>query len=68
MRSSLATPSWGGQAFLPAMLPKLRRLRDLAPTGTVLEVDGGVAEATAPDCREAGATLLVAGLGCLRRT
>jgi ribulose-phosphate 3-epimerase len=61
-------PGWGGQAFLPAMLPKLRRLRDLAPTATVLEVDGGVAEATAPDCREAGATLLVAGLGCLRRT
>lgn len=57
-------PGFGGQAFLPEMLPKIRRLRamcaerDLHP---VIEVDGGENAMTAAQAAEAGATAIVAG-------
>jgi ribulose-phosphate 3-epimerase len=57
-------PGFGGQAFLPEMLPKLRRLRaicrdrGLAP---VIEVDGGENVATVGQAAAAGATAIVAG-------
>jgi ribulose-phosphate 3-epimerase len=57
-------PGFGGQAFLPEMLPKIRRLRaicrerGLAP---VIEVDGGENAATAGEAVAAGATAIVAG-------
>lgn len=58
-------PGHGGQSFQPAALEKLRKLRaecerrGLQPD---LSVDGGVKYATtAPQCVEAGATVLVAG-------
>lgn len=57
-------PGFGGQPFLPEMLPKIRRLRamcaerDLNP---VIEVDGGENAATAARAAEAGATAIVAG-------
>jgi ribulose-phosphate 3-epimerase len=57
-------PGFGGQAFLPAMLPKIRRLRlvcearDLTP---IIEVDGGLNHARAAEAIDAGATALVAG-------
>ncbi len=57
-------PGFGGQAFLPEMLPKIRRVRamcsqrGLAP---VIEVDGGENEATAGLAAAAGATAIVAG-------
>jgi ribulose-phosphate 3-epimerase len=54
-------PGWGGQAFIPTSLAKLRRMRDLLPPPVVLEVDGGVDAGTAAGVVEAGATLLVAG-------
>ena len=54
-------PGWGGQAFIPASVGKLRRMRDLLGHGVVLEVDGGVDPTTAPGVAGAGATLLVAG-------
>ncbi len=54
-------PGWGGQAFLPASPAKLERLRELLPEETVLEVDGGIAAATAAECAAAGASLFVAG-------
>ncbi|HVE67276.1 MAG TPA: ribulose-phosphate 3-epimerase [Solirubrobacteraceae bacterium] len=54
-------PGWGGQAFLPGSPDKLRRMREAAGPGPVLEVDGGVDVATARRVVEAGATLLVAG-------
>jgi ribulose-phosphate 3-epimerase len=53
-------PGWGGQAFIPATLAKLARLRDLLG-GVAIEVDGGVDPVTAGPCAEQGATLLVAG-------
>jgi ribulose-phosphate 3-epimerase len=57
-------PGFGGQAFLPEMLPKIRRLRaicaerDLHP---IIEVDGGENAATAAQAAAAGATAIVAG-------
>ena len=57
-------PGFGGQAFLPAMLPKIRRVRELidqAKQPIELEVDGGIAPDTVRLVVEAGATVLVAG-------
>ncbi|MEB2314202.1 MAG: ribulose-phosphate 3-epimerase [Sorangiineae bacterium] len=57
-------PGFGGQAFLPSVLPKvaaLRQMIDRAGLSTELEVDGGVSPATARAVVEAGARVLVAG-------
>jgi ribulose-phosphate 3-epimerase len=54
-------PGWGGQAFIPRSLHRIRRLRALIGADRDLEVDGGVDRSTAGPCAEAGATLFVAG-------
>ena len=54
-------PGWGGQAFIPASLDKIRRLRALVGPDVEVEVDGGIDEETAGPCADAGATLFVAG-------
>jgi ribulose-phosphate 3-epimerase len=57
-------PGFGGQAFLPEMLPKIRRLRALCRErglAPVIEVDGGENTATAGQAAAAGATAIVAG-------
>jgi ribulose-phosphate 3-epimerase len=55
-------PGFGGQAFIPAMLPKIRRLREMIGDRPIhLEVDGGVTPETAPQVVAAGADVLVAG-------
>jgi len=58
-------PGFGGQAFIPNMLGKIRALRDMANarglTGLHIEVDGGINETTARQVEEAGADVLVAG-------
>ncbi len=57
-------PGFGGQDFIPEMLPKIFRLRQsIAQVGLRcdIEVDGGIHEATAPLVVQAGANLLVAG-------
>jgi ribulose-phosphate 3-epimerase len=54
-------PGWGGQAFIPASLAKLERLRAMLGPDTALEVDGGIDAHTAGQCARAGATLFVAG-------
>ena len=54
-------PGWGGQAFIPETLGKVRALRALLGPEPVIEVDGGVDAGTARTCVEAGATWLVAG-------
>ena len=54
-------PGWGGQAFLPGSLDKLRRLRTLLGPEVPIEVDGGIDAGTAARCAEAGATVFVAG-------
>lgn len=57
-------PGWGGQALIPATLPKLRDLRArLSERGlaTDIEIDGGVKVDNAASCAQAGASVLVAG-------
>ncbi|MBI4706251.1 MAG: ribulose-phosphate 3-epimerase [Deltaproteobacteria bacterium] len=57
-------PGFGGQAFLPAVLPKLRRLAQARQERGLeidLEVDGGVTPDTAALVAGAGAGVLVAG-------
>jgi ribulose-phosphate 3-epimerase len=54
-------PGWGGQAFIPASLDKIRRLRALVGPEVEVEVDGGIDRDTAGPCAEAGASLFVAG-------
>ncbi len=53
-------PGFGGQSFLPEVLPKVRWLRDQGYRGHV-EMDGGISHQTLPACVEAGANALVAG-------
>jgi ribulose-phosphate 3-epimerase len=59
-------PGWGGQAFIPASLDKVRRLRALIGPNVELEVDGGIDRDTAGPCADAGATLFVAGTSVFR--
>jgi len=54
-------PGWGGQRFLEASPGRIERLRAMAGSETVIEVDGGIAAETAARCAAAGATLFVAG-------
>lgn len=57
-------PGFGGQQFLPAMLPKIRRVREMiagAAHPIHIEVDGGIGPDTASPVVSAGANVLVAG-------
>ena len=53
-------PGFGGQAFIPETLEKIRELRRRAPQLDI-SVDGGINPATGRLCVEAGANALVAG-------
>jgi ribulose-phosphate 3-epimerase len=55
---------FGGQKFIPDMLPKIRSVRDEAARrglSLAIEVDGGINDQTARPCFENGATVFVAG-------
>jgi ribulose-phosphate 3-epimerase len=52
-------PGFGGQAFIPEMVDKVRRLKEM--TDLPIEVDGGITTETAPLMVEAGARIIVAG-------
>ncbi|MGE6631357.1 ribulose-phosphate 3-epimerase [Bacillus sp. NPDC077027] len=58
-------PGFGGQAFIPSVLTKVKELKEMSEqkglTNLLIEIDGGVSEATAKNCKEAGANMLVAG-------
>ncbi len=57
-------PGFGGQKFLPEMLPKIRAVRRLCDErglDPVVEVDGGLSGANARQAFEAGANAIVAG-------
>ena len=57
-------PGFGGQKFIPQVLQKvdaLNGIRNARGLSFEIEMDGGVNEKTAPLCRDAGATVLVAG-------
>jgi len=55
-------PGFGGQAFIPEQLPKIRAIREMIGERPIhLEVDGGINVETAPLVAEAGADVIVAG-------
>jgi len=57
-------PGFGGQAFLPEVLPKIEAARNMVDSEGLeadIQIDGGVTVATAPVARRAGADLFVAG-------
>lgn len=57
-------PGFGGQQFIPAVLPKIAEVRQLIDDSgrdIALQVDGGINTETAAAARLAGATCLVAG-------
>lgn len=54
-------PGFSGQRFLPSVMAKVLRVRELVADRPIdIGVDGGVAPPTAPSCREAGANVLIA--------
>jgi len=57
-------PGFGGQAFIPEVLPKIkaiRRMLDEQGLKAEIQVDGGVNRDTVAAVVQAGATVLVAG-------
>jgi len=62
-------PGFGGQAFIPNVLPKIRqcrRLIDDAGLSTLLQVDGGVSPENVWELAEAGVDVFVAGSAVFR--
>ena len=60
-------PGFGGQAFIPDAVDKIRRLRALVGGRPIdIEVDGGITPETAPKVVAAGANVLVAGTAVFR--
>ena len=62
-------PGYGGQAFMPEMLPKVTGMREVIDSRGLdceLEVDGGINQETAGLCIAAGANVLVAGVTVFR--
>ncbi len=57
-------PGFGGQSFMPDMLPKVRALKaeaDRRSLSPMIQVDGGINADTGRECVNAGANVLVAG-------
>jgi|ERR1043166_229286 ribulose-phosphate 3-epimerase len=57
-------PGFGGQKFIPTMLDKLRRLKEMIAArglSTEIEIDGGIDSANVADIAAAGANIAVAG-------
>ncbi len=63
-------PGFGGQSFMPQTLSKVETIRrwiDREGLGTALQIDGGIAEVTAPLAAAAGADVFVAGTAIFGR-
>ena len=63
-------PGFGGQKFIPEVLPKIRKLRKYAEDARLnldIEVDGGINEETLPLVLKAGANVVVAGSYVFKR-
>jgi len=57
-------PGFGGQSFMPEVMPKVRLVRDALAArglGADVEVDGGIDESTVVEAARAGANVFVAG-------
>lgn len=62
-------PGFGGQAFMPEVLPKVEMAREWVEDEGLpadIQVDGGIAPGNARDVGAAGATVLVAGSAVFR--
>ncbi len=63
-------PGYGGQGFIPEMLPKVKVLREYADNNGFaslnIQVDGGINEKTGEQAKTAGANVLVAGTGLFK--
>lgn len=63
-------PGFGGQAFIPQMLEKISRIRQLIERrnpSCLLEVDGGIKIDNVSEVLEAGANVIVAGSGVFNK-
>jgi ribulose-phosphate 3-epimerase len=57
-------PGFGGQSFIPSVLPKLKALRNMIDergTNTRIEIDGGIDATNIHEIVDAGADMIVAG-------
>ena len=57
-------PGFAGQKFMPEVLPKLKKLKNIIKTRKLsvdLEIDGGINFLNANEAKEAGANILVSG-------
>jgi ribulose-phosphate 3-epimerase len=55
-------PGFGGQAFIPSVIEKTRRVKEMIGRRPIhIEIDGGITAETAPLVAAAGADVLVAG-------
>jgi len=62
-------PGFGGQQFIPAMLHKIRRLRDMLDSleyDIAIEVDGGIVVENIQEVCAAGADMFVSGSGIFK--
>ena len=60
-------PGFGGQAFIPAVCEKIRRIAAMTAGRDIdIQVDGGITAETAPAAAQAGANVLVAGSAALK--
>jgi ribulose-phosphate 3-epimerase len=63
-------PGFGGQAFIPEVLKKVERAREIIDSGglaTDIQIDGGITPETGRLARAAGADIFVAGTAILGR-
>ena len=63
-------PGYGGQSFIPQVLPKIRRLRKMLDERGLdvdIQVDGGINSATVIEAAQAGANVFVAGSAVFTR-
>lgn len=57
-------PGFGGQEFMPEVLPKIEAAREWVESNDLvvdIQIDGGITPQTAPRAHEAGANVFVAG-------
>jgi len=54
-------PGFGGQKFLPEVLPKVRQLRGMVSPKTAISIDGGIGPATIQEAARSGANWFVTG-------